>query len=107
MQVTDIMLGELENAICQSTTTRFNIPIHTNLDHIIKNEMDFFRKTGTKSKHIRLLLEALDSIPPISVESERAFSAAGLFITKIRSRLGDDTLDSLCFLKSYFRKLKN
>ena len=107
MQVTEIMLGELENAICQSTTTKFNIPIQTNLDHIIKNEMDLFRKTGTESKHLTLLLEALDSIPPTSVESERAFSAAGLFITKIRSRLGDDTLDSLCFLKSYFRQLKN
>ena len=107
MQETDIMLGELENAICQSTTTKFNIPIQTNLDHIIKNEMDLFRKTGTKSKHLTLLLEALDSIPPTSVESERAFSAAGLFITKIRSRLGDDTLDSLCFLKSYFRQLNN
>ena len=69
--------------------------------------MDLFRKTGRKSKHVTLLLEELDSIPQTSVESERAFSAAGLFITKIRSRLGDDTLDSLCFLKSYFRQLKN
>ena len=89
------------------TTTRFNIPIQTNLHHIIKNEMDLFIKTGTRSKHITLLLEALDSIPPTSVESERDFSATGLFITKIRSRLSDDTLDSLCFLKSYFRNLKN
>ena len=35
MQVADIMLGELENVICQSTTTRFIIPIRTNLHHII------------------------------------------------------------------------
>ena len=38
------MLGEMENDIFQSTTTRFNIPINTNLDHIIKNEMDFLER---------------------------------------------------------------
>ena len=103
MQVADIMLGELENAICQSKITRFNISIQTNLHHIIQNEMDLFRKTGTRSKYLTLLLEALDSIPPTSVESKRVLSAAGLFITKIRSRSSNDALDSLCFLKSYFR----
>ena len=70
--------------------------------------MALFRKTGTRLKHLTLLLDALDLISPTSDESERAFSSAGLFITKIRSRLSDDdTLDSSCFLKSYFWKLDN
>jgi len=38
-----------------------------------------------------------------SVESERAFAAAGLYATEIRSRLGDETLDALCLLKMYFK----
>ena len=48
----------------------------------LTSEIDLFRKTGTLSKNLNLVLEALNSIPPTSVESERAFSAAGLFITK-------------------------
>ena len=35
------------------------------------------------------------------VESERAFSMAGLFVTKIRSKLSDNTLDAQIFLKAY------
>ena len=105
MLASNTMMDELENAIRESTTTNFKIPIQTNVTRNLSIDLDLFRKTGTLSKNLNLVLEALNSIPPTSVESERAFSAAGLFITKIRSRLGDDTLDSLCFLKSYFKKL--
>ena len=41
---------------------------------------------------------------PTSVEPERAFPAARLLCTRIRSRLNDATLDTLCFLRSYYRK---
>ena len=41
-----------------------------------------------------------DSI--VCSESERAFSAAGLFVTKIRSRMSDDLLERLCFLRAHF-----
>ena len=41
---------------------------------------------------------------PSSVTSERAFSAAGLFSTKIRSRLGDSTLNSLVFLRDFYKR---
>ena len=39
------------------------------------------------------------SIPPTSVEVECAFFAAGLFITKLRSRLNDKSLNALTFLR--------
>ena len=32
----------------------------------------------------------------------RSFSAAGLFVTKIRSSLSDDMLDNLCVLRGIF-----
>ena len=39
-----------------------------------------------------------------SPESERAFSSACYFCSKLRSRLNDDSLDKLCFFRSYFQK---
>ena len=47
------------------------------------------------------LLNALKSIPPTSVQCERAFSTTGQYATKIRSNLNDETLSSLVFLKYY------
>ena len=46
----------------------------------------------------------LMTIKPTSVESEQAFSSAGNFVVKIRSRLNDETVDELCFLKVHFQK---
>ena len=40
------------------------------------------------------------TIQPTSVESERVFSAAGLFLTKLRSRMSDITIDMLLFMKA-------
>jgi hypothetical protein len=43
------------------------------------------------------------SIPPTSIESERAFSAAAYIGNKLRNRLGNKTLDALLFLRSNFQ----
>ena len=58
----------------------------------IRREMEFFRTMGQRGKVLEILHSALMSVPPTSVEAERAFSVGGLFLTKIRSRLRDDTL---------------
>lgn len=44
------------------------------------------------------------TIPPTSVESERSFSAVGLFVTKFRSRLDDKEFNNLCQLRGYYLK---
>jgi len=44
------------------------------------------------------------SIPPTSIESERPFTVAAYIGNKLRSRLGDGTLDALLFLRSYVQK---
>ena len=49
-------------------------------------------------------MNALQSIPPTSVESERAFSITGQFATKLRTKLADNTLNSLVFLKVSYKK---
>lgn len=47
---------------------------------------------------------AIDYLPIMasSVSSERAFSAAGITITKRRNRLGADIVEALQFLKCFF-----
>ena len=47
-------------------------------------------------------------IPPTSadLEAESFFSAGGLFLTKLCSRMSDSTLDKLIFLKFFFAPMK-
>lgn len=75
----------------------------TQLQHI-EEEMALASKTGELTAKLAKLHQGVLSIPASSIESERAFSIATRFVTKIRSRLGDVTLDNFAFAKS---KLKN
>lgn len=68
----------------------------------VRSEMASFESSGVKGRGLQLVYEYLLTIPPASVEAERSFSAAGLLCTKIRSRLGDRSLDALCFIRSYY-----
>jgi len=63
----------------------------------IKTEMSVLENNGVRGRCLQFVYTYLLSVPPTSVEAERAFSAAGLSCTKIRSRLCDNTLDNLCF----------
>ena len=63
-------------------------------------ELNFERTTNVSKLH-----EAFKTIVPTSVEAERTFSAAGLFITKIR--LSDKNINALSTMRTYFcRKAK-
>ena len=57
-----------------------------------------------RPKHLELLYKALKTIKPTSVESERAFSAMGFFVTKIRSSMSDKTLDALITMRQHYKK---
>ncbi|GFV67527.1 hypothetical protein TNCV_4622071 [Trichonephila clavipes] len=68
----------------------------------MKQEMQLFDSTENPSPNIIKLCDVLKTIPPTSVEAERAFSAAGLFVIKLRTRLSDKripgtTINSLDF----------
>jgi len=67
---------------------------------IVRRENLFFEEEGIKGKYLTMVFASLKSIRI----PNRAFSTAGMFGTKIRSRLGDKTLDILCFLNAYFAK---
>ena len=73
----------------------------------LKNELKVFETTGKRTENLENLHKALSSLPPISVEAERAFSTAGLFVVKLRNRLSDISLDRLTFLKKYFARNYN
>ena len=69
---------------------------------LIKREMAVFEGSGGKQigEKLAFLKNALATVPPTSVEVERLFSAAGLFVTKLRTSLSDEMLDTLCFLRA-------
>lgn len=72
---------------------------------MLRQEFILYRKTNNKTKNISLLYKAIQSVKPSSTECERAFSIAGNFCTKIRSRLGDQSLNALVFLKFYYKSV--
>ena len=55
--------------------------------------------TGERPGILEKVFWAIKTLPPTSVEAERAFSAAGMFVTKLRSRLSEKTIDALIFLR--------
>lgn len=70
----------------------------------LKAEFSIYESTNKRTKNLDLLFDALKTICPTSVPSERVFSISGNFVTKIRSSLSDRSVDALCFLKTYFLK---
>ena len=62
-------------------------------------EMNAFLATGEKPAKLKTLQKDLATIQPTSVEAERAFSMAGLFLTKIRNRIEDKTLNRYMFMR--------
>ncbi|GFX17129.1 hypothetical protein TNCV_4266551 [Trichonephila clavipes] len=58
----------------------------------MKQEMQLFDSTEYPSPNILKPCEALKTIPLTSAEAKKAFSAAGLFVTKLRTRLSDKRL---------------
>jgi len=85
-----------------------NVSLHSQdverkLDSSVKAEMAVFQSSGKRGRCLELVYRYLLSVPQTSVEAERAFSAAGVLCTKMRSRLDDRTMDVLCFLRAYYR----
>ena len=66
----------------------------------VENEFKKFEQNPQfRPPILEKLYDALLGIPVSSVEAERCFSTTGNFSTKLRSRLGDEILSALVFLK--------
>jgi hypothetical protein len=72
------------------------------LERLVSKELEAFKLGGKPGELLNRVTGWLLSVPPSSVENERAFSVAGSFCTKIRNRLGDETLTKLTILKCFF-----
>ena len=68
----------------------------------IKKEMSLFEIEGIRPTYLEKLFKSLQTIRPTSVESERAFSSMGLFATRLRTRLSDENLDALVFMRQHY-----
>ncbi|XP_075990255.1 uncharacterized protein LOC142985898 [Anticarsia gemmatalis] len=84
----------------------FRKPLNRVLDYekILKKEMSAYETEGVRGKYLSLIYDFLTSVKPTSVEAERAFSAAGYICSSLRSRLKDDTINTICFLRAYFQQ---
>ena len=71
-----------------------------------EQEFSRYERLGEMSPSIEQLCEAIKSIRVSSVEAERVFSVSGSVVTKIRTRLADQTVDNLVFLKKYYGKVQ-
>ena len=94
---------ELNDILCQ--------PRNQHLDHIqenvltrIKNAMTFYKAAMECLKVLAMIKSHLNSLPPSSVKAERRFSAAGLFVSKLRSSMNDEMIDCLIFACSYLAR---
>ena len=96
-------LEELKDFLEMTTPTpSLSLSTLSEVLHQVKREMAIFESTGERPACLQKIFRAIKTLPPKSVEAERAFSSAGLFITKIRSQLSDRSIDLLCFLR-YFQ----
>ena len=69
-----------------------------------QKEMMLYEITKRRPNNLEKLYAALKTIQPTSVEAERAFSALGYFVSKIRNCHNDDTIDALLLLHHYYSK---
>ena len=86
-----------------SSASGINFSNHLLLSKAIRKELENLPITG-RTGMVALSYNWLKDIVPTSVESERVFSTVGNIVTKVRSSLGDEAVDALCFLKCYYRR---
>ena len=73
---------------------------------VIRSEIKYYESEGIRGKYLEIVHSYLMTVRLTSVDSERAFSAGCALVTKIRSLLSDESIDTLCFLRAYFIEQK-
>jgi hypothetical protein len=103
-------LKKLFSSLCQNLVTTCQPTevllgsTFTQAERIIFKKMALFESTKKRPENLGKLFKALKTIPPSSIEAERAFSTAGIFITKLRNRLSAKTINALIFFEAFLLK---
>ena len=95
---------KLDAATKSAVIEKKSKPLDNNMKHLQK-ELKMFEVTGEKTNNIRCLIDAMKTVPSTSIESERALSTTGPFITKLRTILSDHSIDRLSFQKSHYKNI--
>lgn len=74
------------------------------LEQTLRDEITGFEATGHRGKLLEKIYEYLLLIKPSILINEQTFSIASYFCSKVRSRLGDESLFDLVYLKYYFKR---
>ena len=91
---------------CMKELEKLDLPKKTSSLFNINTEFKHYDATHKKTNNLQLLFDALLTMKPTSVEAERSFSAAGYFLSKLPTRMGENTLNALCSLRCYFIEKK-
>jgi len=73
----------------------------------IKNDINISITNGELTFKLRKLFNALLTIQPSSISSERSFSVAKRFVSANRNRLSDELINCFVYLNFYFKKKEN
>ena len=73
---------------------------------MLKHEITVVEQTRKRGYYLDKVYKMMLTIPATSVEAERTFSSCTYLCNKLRSRLSDDTLDVLCFIRTNLKKSK-
>lgn len=76
----------------------------SDVEYHLSKEIEMFTTGGVRGRNLQTAYKYLLTIPPTSVECERCFSSSSYINNKIRSRLSDETLDAIIFLRSYLKQ---
>ena len=68
----------------------------------LSQDISIFKSSKIRTKTIYSLFDPLKSFSPTSVEVERVFFGAGLFVTMIRNSLSNRSVYTLCIIMAYY-----
>ncbi|GBM63321.1 hypothetical protein AVEN_11384-1 [Araneus ventricosus] len=86
-------------------TYSINTKKEKGFEKMLRKEMTEYEREGVRGKYLSFIHEYLLTIKP-SVEEERAFLDVGYICSSVRSRLADDTINTIRFLRSFFQNQK-
>ena len=77
----------------------------SSLSNSLKYELTLAEQTGKRGALLEDIYQMLYIVTPTSVEAERVFSSAAYLCNKLRTRLNDTSIDTLCFIRNNQKNL--